>query len=122
MRLASTIQKIHDRAPRLGKAVSLATATGAIIGSSLSAGLPVWVMGATKVITGADIADKVVIKVTQAWIRNNNTLIDTILPRNTGAFICQTMCILRVSIYSSATISLGWIPVLCNISAKTAYH
>ena len=81
MRLASTIQKIHDRAPRLGKAVSLATATGAIIGSSLSAGLPVWVMGATKVITGADIADKVVIKVTQAWIRNNNTLIDTILPR-----------------------------------------
>jgi 1-acyl-sn-glycerol-3-phosphate acyltransferase len=81
MKLTSAIQKLHDRAPKLGKAVSLVTATSAITATSLAAGLPVWLMGATKMITGAAIADKTVIQVTNAWINSNNALIDNILPR-----------------------------------------
>ena len=81
MRLASAIQKLHQRAPKLGKAVSLAAATGAITANSFAAGLPIWLMGAAKVITGAQIADDTVIKVTNLWINSNNALIDNILPR-----------------------------------------
>ncbi len=81
MRLTSTIQKLHKRAPRLGKAVSLATATGVITVNSIAAGIPIWFMGATKVITGSQIADDTVIGVTNRWINSNNALIDNILPR-----------------------------------------
>lgn len=80
MRLTSTIQKLHERAPRLGKAISLATATGVITGNSIGAGIPIWFMGAAKAITGSKIADDTVIKVTNYWINSNNALIDNILP------------------------------------------
>ncbi|WP_435980379.1 acyltransferase [Psychrobacter sp. DM4] len=81
MRLASLFQKMHDRAPRIGKAVSLATATGVILGNSFAGSIPVWLMGATKIITGADVADKAVIKIANHWIRSNNAVIDTVLPK-----------------------------------------
>ncbi len=81
MRLNSLFQKMHDRTPRLGKAVSLATATGVILGNSFAGSIPIWLMGATKIITGADIADKTVIKIANHWISSNNALIDTILPK-----------------------------------------
>lgn len=81
MRLTSTMQKIHERAPKLGKAISLATATGAITASSCAASVPLWLMGVGKIITGADITDKSVIKITNYWINNNNALINNILPR-----------------------------------------
>lgn len=80
MRLTSTIQKLHERSPRLGKAISLATATGVITGNSIGAGIPIWFMGAAKAITGSKIADDTVIKVTNYWINSNNALIDNILP------------------------------------------
>lgn len=38
-------------------------------------------MGATKIITGAPIADKTVIKIAAHWISSNNALIDNMLPR-----------------------------------------
>lgn len=81
MRLTSTIQKLHKRAPKLGKAVSLATASGVIAANSLGGSLPLWLMGMGKIITGAPIADKTVIKITNHWISSNNALIDNILPR-----------------------------------------
>ncbi|WP_350656040.1 acyltransferase [Psychrobacter sp. S1-30-MNA-CIBAN-0213] len=80
MRLTSTIQKLHERAPRLGKAISLATATGVITGNSIAASIPIWFMGTAKAITGSKIADDSVIKVTNYWINSNNALIDNILP------------------------------------------
>ncbi len=80
MQLASLMQKLHQKTPNLGKAVSLATATGVITGTSMAAGLPVWFMGAAKVITGSKVADKTVIDVTNRWIKANNALIDNILP------------------------------------------
>ena len=80
MRLTSTIQKLHERAPKIGKALSLATATGVITGNSIGASIPIWFMGAAKTITGAKIADDTVIKVTNYWINSNNALIDNILP------------------------------------------
>ena len=80
MKLATFMQKLHQRTPKLGKAVSLTTATGVITGTSMAAGLPVWLMGAAKVITGSKIADKTVINVTNRWIHSNNALIDNILP------------------------------------------
>lgn len=80
MQLASLMQKLHQKTPKLGKAVSLATATGVITGTSMAAGLPVWLMGAAKVITGSKVADKTVIEVTNRWIKANNALIDNILP------------------------------------------
>ena len=72
--------KMHERTPKLGKAVSLATATGVIVGNSF-AGSILSGYGATKIITGADIADKTVIKIANYRINSNNTLIDTILPK-----------------------------------------
>lgn len=81
MRITSVIQKLHERSPRIGKAVSLATATGVITSTSIAAGLPVWLMGAAKVITGSKIADDTVIDVTNRWIHANNALINNILPR-----------------------------------------
>ncbi|MGP4712935.1 acyltransferase [Psychrobacter sp. DM8] len=81
MRLASVFQKMHDRTPKLGKAVSLATATGVILGNSFAGSIPVWLMGATKIITGADVADKAVIKIANHWIKSNNAVIDTVLPK-----------------------------------------
>lgn len=80
MLLAPTIQKIHKRAPKLGKAVSLAAATGVIAANSFSCSIPLWLMGVGKIFTGAAIADKTVIKITNHWIGSNNALIDNILP------------------------------------------
>ncbi|MGP5345194.1 acyltransferase [Psychrobacter celer] len=81
MRLTSTIKKIHKRSPKHGKAVSLATATGVIAANSFVGSIPLWLMGVGKIITGAPIADKTVIKITNHWISSNNALIDNMLPR-----------------------------------------
>lgn len=81
MRLTSTIRKMHKRTPKLGKAVSLATATGVIAANSFGGSIPLWLMGVGKVITGASIADKAVIKIATHWISSNSALIDDMLPR-----------------------------------------
>ncbi|MGP4734567.1 MULTISPECIES: acyltransferase [unclassified Psychrobacter] len=81
MRLTSTIRKMHKRSPTLGKAVSLATATGVIAANSFGGSIPLWLMGVGKVITGASIADKAVIKIATHWISSNSALIDNMLPR-----------------------------------------
>ena len=81
MSLNATMQKLHKRAPTLGKAVSLATATGVIAANSFGGSIPLWLMGVGKIITGAPIADKTVIKITNHWISSNNTLINNLLPR-----------------------------------------
>lgn len=81
MKLAPLFQKMHERTPKLGKAVSLATATGVILGNSFAGSIPVWLMGATKMITGSHIADKAVIKIANHWINSNNAVIDTVLPK-----------------------------------------
>ena len=80
MRLTSTIRKMHKRSPKLGKAVSLATATGVIAANSFGGSIPLWLMGVGKVITGASIADKAVIKIATHWISSNSALIDNMLP------------------------------------------
>lgn len=80
MRLISTIRKLHERAPRLGKAASLATAAGVITVNSIGASVPIWLMGAVKTFTGSKIADESVIKTTNRWINSNNALIDNMLP------------------------------------------
>lgn len=80
MKLTSAFKKLHERSPKLGKAFSLATATGVIAGNSIAASVPIWLMGATKTITGSQIADKTVIGITNYWINSNNALIDNILP------------------------------------------
>ncbi|MGO2279272.1 MULTISPECIES: acyltransferase [unclassified Psychrobacter] len=81
MRLTSTIRKLHKRSPKLGRAVSFATATGVIAANSFGGSIPLWLMGVGKVITGASIADKAVIKIATHWISSNSALIDNILPR-----------------------------------------
>jgi 1-acyl-sn-glycerol-3-phosphate acyltransferase len=81
MSLNATMQKLHKRAPTLGKAVSLATATSVIAANSFGGSIPLWLMGVGKIITGAPIADKTVIKITNHWISSNNALIDNLLPR-----------------------------------------
>ena len=81
MRLTSAIRKMHKRAPTLSKAISLATATGVIAANSFGGSIPLWLMGVGKVITGAPIADKAVIKIATYWISSNSALIDDMLPR-----------------------------------------
>lgn len=81
MRAASVIQRLHDQTPKLGKAVSFGAATGVIAVNSLGGGLPLWLMGATKVLTGAKIADETIIRIADHWIRSNNAVIDHLLPK-----------------------------------------
>ena len=81
MRAASVIQRLHDHAPKLGKAVSFGAATGVIAVNSLGGGLPLWLMGATKVLTGAKVADETIIRIADHWIRSNNAVIDHLLPK-----------------------------------------
>jgi len=81
MRLTSTIRKLHKRSPKLGRAVSFATATGVIAANSFGGSIPLWLMGVGKVVTGAAIADKAVIKIATHWISSNSALIDNMLPR-----------------------------------------
>ncbi len=79
MSLASNIQKLRERAPKLGKAASLVTAATVITGSSFRASVPLWIMGAAKVATGSQIADDQVIRITNRWIGSNNKMIDKML-------------------------------------------
>lgn len=81
MQLASVIQKLHQRSPKLAKAVSLTTATGVIAANSLACSVPIWLTGGAKIITGAKIADKAVIGITNHWIGVNNAMIDNLLPQ-----------------------------------------
>jgi len=81
MRLTSTIRKLHKRSPKLGRAISFATATGVIAANSFGGSIPLWLMGVGKVVTGAAIADKAVIKIATHWISSNSALIDNMLPR-----------------------------------------
>ena len=80
MSLKSRYQKLHERHPKLGSALSLATASTAITANSVGMGIPLWLLGATKVATGSSVADEGVIAIAKRWIHTNNTLIDTILP------------------------------------------
>ncbi|CAM4013994.1 acyltransferase [Psychrobacter arenosus] len=81
MRAASFIQRLHNKKPKLGKAVSFSAATGVILANSFGGGLPLWFMGATKILTGAKIADATVIRIADHWIRSNNAVIDNLLPK-----------------------------------------
>ena len=122
MRLTSTIRKIHERNPKLGKAVSLATATGVIAANSFGGSIPLWLMGVGKVITGAPIADKAVIKIATYWISSNSALIDDMLPRKDWRISLPMTCTSMANICWSATISLGSIPVSCSTLVKNACH
>ncbi|PNK61004.1 acyltransferase [Psychrobacter sp. FDAARGOS_221] len=73
-------QKLHQKAPSLGKAASFATAASVISANTFTYGLPLWLLGATKVVTGSAVADKKVIKIAKHWINVNNKLIDSVLP------------------------------------------
>lgn len=80
MGVASVFQKLHRRSPKLAKAASLTTATSVLTASSVVGGIPLWLMGAAKMLTGSKVADDVVIGIADQWIRNNNAVIDTVLP------------------------------------------
>lgn len=81
MRLASLIQKMHQRTPKFGKVVSFATATSVIAANSFGGAIPIWLLGVTKIITGSSVADTAVIKIANYWINSNNAVIDNILPK-----------------------------------------
>lgn len=81
MRTSSLIQKLHDKAPKIGKTVSFGAATGVIAANSLGGGLPLWLMGTVKMLTGAKVADATVIRIADHWIRSNNAVIDHLLPK-----------------------------------------
>ena len=79
-KIKNIYQNLHTKAPVIGKAASFATAAGVIGTNTLTYGMPLWLLGATKVATGSDVADKNVIRITKHWINTNNLLIDSVLP------------------------------------------
>jgi len=80
MIVTKAMQSLQHRAPKVAKAASLATATGVIAANSIGGSIPIWLMGATKMITGAKIADQTVIKIANHWIHSNNVLLDKLFP------------------------------------------
>ena len=79
-KIKNIYQKLHTKAPSIGKAASFATAAGVIGANTFTIGVPLWLLGATKVATGSSVADESVIKITKHWIKTNNKLIDSVLP------------------------------------------
>lgn len=74
-------QSLHQSKPRLGELASLTTAASVITANSVVGSVPLWLMGATKTLTGSKVADDTVINIAQYWIESNNQMIDTILPK-----------------------------------------
>ncbi|MUG32650.1 MULTISPECIES: acyltransferase [Psychrobacter] len=79
-RIKNIYQNLHAKSPVVGKAASFTTAVGVIGANTLSYGLPLWLLGATKIATGSSVADNTVIKIAKHWITTNNRLIDNVLP------------------------------------------
>ncbi len=81
MTLKKIYQRLHDTSSKLGQTASLASAVAVIAGNSTLVGLPIWIIGSTKAITGAKVADEAMIQLAHYWIGINNRLIDTVLPK-----------------------------------------
>lgn len=79
-KIDSFYEKLHDKMPAVGKAASLLTGTSVLTANSALVGLPVWTMGAVKVLTQSKVADDALIKITKYWINSNNAVIDHALP------------------------------------------
>ena len=79
-KIDSFYEKLHDKLPAVGKAASFLTGTGFLTANSAMVGLPIWSLGAAKVLTGAKAADDALIAITKYWINSNNAVIDHALP------------------------------------------
>ncbi|WP_286740014.1 acetyltransferase [Psychrobacter sp. UBA3068] len=79
-KIDSLYEKLHDKFPPVGKAASFLTGTGVLTANSMGVGLPIWTLGAAKMLTGSKHADKALIAITKYWINSNNAVIDHVLP------------------------------------------
>lgn len=79
-RLKTTLNKLREKSPTLGRATTFAATTGTIAANSLLFSVPLWGMGLLKTLTGSQLADKAVLKISDHWIHTNNQLIDNVLP------------------------------------------
>ena len=79
-KIDSLYEKLHDKLPSVGKAASFLTGAGVLTANSIGVGLPIWTLGAAKVLTGSKRADKGLIEITKYWINSNNAVIDHALP------------------------------------------
>ncbi len=86
MSVQSIFNKLHQSNPKIGRLLSLTTASGAITAQSFIASIPLWFSGALKTFTGNKMADETVIKIADNWIKINNKLIDNILPEKNWQF------------------------------------
>ena len=79
-KIDSLYEKLHDKFPPVGKAASFLTGAGILTANSMAVGLPIWTLGAAKVLTGSKLADDALIEITKYWINSNNAVIDHALP------------------------------------------
>lgn len=79
-KIESLYEKLHDKFPPVGKAASFLTGAGMLTANSMAVGLPIWTLGAAKVLTGSKLADDALIEITKYWINSNNAVIDHALP------------------------------------------
>ena len=79
-KIDSLYEKLHDKLPAVGKTASFLTGTSVLTANSAMVGLPIWTLGAAKVLTGAKAADDALIAITKYWINSNNAVIDHALP------------------------------------------
>ena len=76
----SLYEKLHDKLPSVGKAASFLTGASVLTANSIFVGLPIWTLGATKVLTKSKHADDALIAITKYWINSNNAVINHALP------------------------------------------
>ena len=79
-KIESLYEKLHDKFPPVGKAASFLTGASILTANSMAVGLPIWTLGAAKVLTGSKLADDALIEITKYWINSNNAVIDHALP------------------------------------------
>lgn len=80
MAISNWLTKLRQKSTPVAEITSLATTSSIIMGNSLLCGLPLYSMGLIKSLTGSQIADKVVLKTANHWIKTNNYLINHMLP------------------------------------------
>ncbi|MBH0065249.1 acetyltransferase [Psychrobacter sp. SZ93C1] len=76
----SLYEKLHDKLPPVGKAASFLTGASVLTANSIFVGLPIWTLGAAKVLTKSKYADDALIAITKYWINSNNAVINHALP------------------------------------------
>ena len=72
------VQFLHRKSPKLAQTLSFLAGTGTMATNSLALALPLYASGLAKTFANSKTGDKVVLGLTEHWLRTNRMIIDTL--------------------------------------------